>query len=42
MTTETRPCIVLYRVTGNPQEMCDQPIGVAGFCIASFFETSFR
>ena len=32
------PCIVivLYKATGNPQEICNKPIGVAGFCIASF------
>ena len=36
MATKTRPCIVLYKATGNPREMCNYPIGVAGFCIASF------
>ena len=38
MATKTRPCIVLYKATGNPRESCDLPIGVAGFCIASFLK----
>ena len=32
---KTHPCIVLYKATGNPREMCDSRIGMAGFCIAS-------
>ena len=35
MPTKTRPCVVLYKATGNPREMSDLPIEVAGFCIAS-------
>ena len=23
VATKTHPCIVLYKATGNPQEMCD-------------------
>ena len=38
MATRTRPCMVLYKAKGNPREMCDQPIGVAGFCMASFLK----
>ena len=38
MATKTRPCIVLYRVTGNQRKMCDEPIGVAGFFIASILK----
>ena len=38
MVTKTRPCIVLYKATGNPREKCDEPIGMAGFCIASFLK----
>ena len=36
MATKTRPCIVLCKATGNPCAMYDLPIGMAGFCIASF------
>ena len=38
MVTKTRPCMVLYKATGNPRERFDSPIGMAGFCIASFLE----
>ena len=38
MVTKTRPGIVLYKATGNPREMCDSPVGMAGFCIASFLK----
>ena len=38
MATKTRPCIVLYKATGNPRERYDKPIGVTGFCIASFLK----
>ena len=40
VATKTRPCIVLYKAAGNPREMCDQPIVVAGFCIVSFLKLS--
>ena len=35
---KTHPCIVLYMAAGNPREMCDKAIGVAGFCIVSFLK----
>ena len=38
MATKTCPCIVSYKTTGNRREMCGWPIGVAGFCIASFLK----
>ena len=38
MTTKMSACIVVYKATGNPQETCDEPLGVAGFCIASFLK----
>ena len=38
VATKTRPCIVLYKATGNPRERFDSPIGMAGFCIASFLK----
>ena len=38
MATKTRPCIVLYKATGNPRERFDSPKGIAGFCIASFLK----
>ena len=42
MATKTRPCIILYKATGNPREMCDSQIGVAGFCNASFLKLLSR
>ena len=38
MATKMRPCIALYKAMGSSREMCDYPIRVAGFCIASFFK----
>ena len=38
MVAKTRPCIVLCKATGDPREMCDKPIGVAGFRIPSFLK----
>ena len=35
---KTHPCTVFFKATGNPREMCHLPIGVVGFCIASFLE----
>ena len=38
VATNTCPSFRSYEATGNPREVCDKPIGVAGFCISSFLK----